>query len=181
VIAFVISVGILVEASLQIGAVVVRWVYVDEPPQWMTPRPRVLCIGDSHTYGLWVDREQAYPQQLEALWNEEKVRPLIEVMNLGFSGVNSGQLVRDLPRMIDAFEPDVVIILVGVNDYWTRPVVAGRRCRARIHYCENERARTGSTSSSGARCFRRRSKSSSGEAPMERAPVWCASGPKSFS
>ena len=84
---------------------------------------RVLCVGDSNTYGLRLaDRNDAYPQQLERLWNSAPERQPIEILNLGYPGTNSSKLVHDLPRMLDTLRPDVVIIMVGANDYWTAPV-----------------------------------------------------------
>ena len=59
----------------------------------------MLCIGDSNTYGLWLERSQAYPQQLETLWNERNESPKLEVLNLGFPGTNSSRIVRDLRRV----------------------------------------------------------------------------------
>jgi lysophospholipase L1-like esterase len=46
------------------------------------------------------------------------------VVNLGYPGTNSGQLVRDLPRILRSVSPDLVVVLVGVNDVWTRPVAS---------------------------------------------------------
>lgn len=116
--------GLLVlEAALQAGALYVRATGWTPPAAWLTGNRRILCLGDSNTYGLYLaDRAQAYPQTLQALWNERVGAPRIEVLNLGYPGTNSSRLRRDLPRMLDTFAPDVVIIMVGSNDYWTAPV-----------------------------------------------------------
>lgn len=88
---------------------------------WITGRVRVLCLGDSNTYGLWVERAETYPSQLEKLWNERIDSPKVEVANLGFPGTNSSRLVRDLPRLLETLAPDVLILMIGVNDFWTTP------------------------------------------------------------
>jgi lysophospholipase L1-like esterase len=117
----VLYLGVL-EALLQVGAWWVRATGRELPSEWLTSNRRILCIGDSNTYGLWLDRDEAYPKQLEAIWNQRIGKPEIEVLNLGFPGTNSSRLRRDLPRMLEVFEPDAVILMIGANDYWTMPV-----------------------------------------------------------
>jgi lysophospholipase L1-like esterase len=113
----------VLEAGLQAAALAVRLTGQQLPTTWLTGRQRILCLGDSNTYGLYLtDRAAAYPQQLERLWNAAGATPRIEVLNLGYPGTNSSRLRRDLPRMLETFRPDVVIIMVGSNDYWTAPV-----------------------------------------------------------
>lgn len=121
---FGLALGVLaLEAMLQLGALVV-WARGSAPTTaWPGGRQRILCLGDSNTYGLYLaDRGDAYPQQLERLWNADPSRPPIEVLNLGYPGTNSSKLVHDLPRMLDTLRPDVVILMVGSNDFWTAPV-----------------------------------------------------------
>ena len=67
---------LVAEAGLQIAAFFVRRATRAEMPvAWVTGNVRVLCLGDSHTYGLWVDRSQAYPQQLEGPVDSAPARP----------------------------------------------------------------------------------------------------------
>jgi lysophospholipase L1-like esterase len=115
--------GLLVlECGLQAGAFwIKRTKRAELPIAWLTGNLRVLCLGDSNTYGLWLERSEAYPQQLEALWNERIESPKLEVLNLGFPGANSSRLARDLPRLLETFEPDIVLLMIGVNDFWTLP------------------------------------------------------------
>lgn len=114
---------LVAEAGLQIAAFFVRrTTRAEMPVAWVTGNVRVLCLGDSHTYGLWVDRSEAYPQQLESLWNQRTDSPKLEVLNVGVPGTNSSRLVRELPQMLEALDPDTLIIMVGGNDFWTLPV-----------------------------------------------------------
>jgi lysophospholipase L1-like esterase len=115
--------GVLVlEGGLQAAAFFVKRSTRSElPAAWVTGNLRVLCLGDSNTYGLRLPRNEAYPQQLEAIWNERVKTPKLEVLNLGFPGTNSSRLVRDMPRLLETFDPDIVIVMVGVNDFWTLP------------------------------------------------------------
>lgn len=113
------------EAALQVGALLLWVTGRPEPSAWGTGRRRVLCLGDSNTYGLYLaDRNDAYPQQLERMWNASSERAPIEVLNLGYPGTNSSKLLHDLPRMLETFRPDVVLMMVGSNDFWTAPVPA---------------------------------------------------------
>jgi lysophospholipase L1-like esterase len=78
---------------------------------------RILCVGDSHTYGLYLDEQDSYPSQLQRLLGNG-----VQVVNLGFPGMNSSRLRAELPGMLDAIRPSVVFILIGANDLWTAPV-----------------------------------------------------------
>jgi lysophospholipase L1-like esterase len=93
------------------------------PTGWLTEDLRIVCLGDSNTYGVYLDPASAYPQQLEALWNDSG-GSRAEVLNLGFPGTNSSKLVDELPRLLDALQPDFVTILIGANDLWTQSLVA---------------------------------------------------------
>ena len=116
----------LLEAGLHAAAFFVqRATRAGLPPGWLTGNLRVLCIGDSNTYGLYLERDEAYPPQLEVVWNARVEAPKLEVLNLGFPGTNSSRVVRDFPRLLDTFAPDLVILMVGVNDFWTEPFPVG--------------------------------------------------------
>jgi len=132
---------LVAEAGLQIASFFLRRsTRAELPVAWVTGNLRVLCLGDSNTYGLWLEhREQeAYPQQLEALWNARVAAPKLEVLNLGFPGTNSSRLVRDLPRLLETFRPDILILLVGVNDFWTVPfpIDAAQEARPQKNFLE---------------------------------------------
>lgn len=115
----------VLEGALQVGALWVHLAGQRLPATWLTGGRRILCVGDSNTYGLYMpDRALAYPQQLERLWNASVQTPRVEVLNLGYPGTNSSRLRHDFPRMLDTFRPDMVIMMVGSNDYWTAPVTA---------------------------------------------------------
>jgi lysophospholipase L1-like esterase len=115
--------GLLVlELILQLSTWGVAATGRELPVSWLTANTRILCLGDSNTYGLWLERNEAYPQQLEAIWNATPGATPVEVLNMGFPGTNSSRLVRDFGRMLETFQPDLVIVMIGANDYWTSPV-----------------------------------------------------------
>jgi lysophospholipase L1-like esterase len=70
------------EAVLQTGAAVVRGLGRPEP-SWTSSGRRVLCVGDSNTYGLHLERSDAYPAVLQRRWSEQPGHAPVEVLNLG--------------------------------------------------------------------------------------------------
>jgi len=77
----------------------------------------VLCIGDSHTFGWNVDAASAYPAQLEAL-----LAPTgLQVTNRGAAGKNTRTLLEELDEYLQLDAPEVVLILAGINNPWSRP------------------------------------------------------------
>jgi lysophospholipase L1-like esterase len=112
---------LLLEAGLQVLALAVGRPERALPERRAAGSVRVACIGDSNTYGLWLEREEAWPARLEARWNEQPGAKPFEVVNLGVPGANTSHVLRDLPRMLEATEPQLVLLMLGVNDYWTRP------------------------------------------------------------
>lgn len=116
---------VLVEVVLQIGAFYIRTTSDDGPSAWNSASAvRVLALGDSNTYGLYLaDRAEAYPSVVETLWRQQRApeRP-IEVINAGVPGTNSSRVRKDFQRLLEAFRPDVVTLMLGANDFWTEPV-----------------------------------------------------------
>jgi lysophospholipase L1-like esterase len=112
---------VALEAVLQVGALYVRASGRETAGGWLRGDIRVLCTGDSNTYGYLVEPEQAYPKVLEREWNRgAELRP-IEVMNVGYPGTNSSHLRKNFPRFLTLFRPDVVTMMVGTNDFWIKP------------------------------------------------------------
>src|SRR4029077_20414011 len=63
---FGIFAGLLaIELFLQTGAALVRVTGRTRPSAVGTRHRRFLCLGDSNTYGVYVDERQAYPQVVE--------------------------------------------------------------------------------------------------------------------
>jgi lysophospholipase L1-like esterase len=83
---------------------------------------RIVMMGDSNTYGLYLKEEESYPAVFEKNWNEKYPDRPVQVINLGFPGTNSSRVLKSFPDVIKAFSPDVITVMVGVNDFWTAPV-----------------------------------------------------------
>ncbi|MBU0634076.1 MAG: tetratricopeptide repeat protein [Candidatus Omnitrophica bacterium] len=80
---------------------------------------RILCLGDSFTYGIGADFENSYPAQLERMLNENSKVKKFKVFNEGVPGSNSSQVFVKFNDIVDEVRPDIVIILAGGNDIWS--------------------------------------------------------------
>ncbi len=82
---------------------------------------RVLCVGDSFTFGIGASsRGAAYPAALQQALRENG-DPAWEVFNEGWPGRNSRELLERLGSQIDRLDAGVVCVLVGTNDRWSHP------------------------------------------------------------
>ncbi len=108
------------ELLLQLGSVWVQGQSRLVPERWQwASRTRVLALGDSNTYGLYLTEAESWPAQLERAWNSAHAQAPIEVLNLGYPGTNSFRVLDNLPALLDKLSPDIVLIMVGFNDFWT--------------------------------------------------------------
>src|SRR5204863_5478399 len=64
---------------------------------------RILCVGDSHTYGVGVEPDESYPAQLEQVLQARGVPA--RVVNGGAPGQNSGQAREQPPAKLDEYAP----------------------------------------------------------------------------
>jgi len=97
---------------------------------------RIAMLGDSVTYGLGVDADQAFPSLLESQLNAVG-SGAVEVLNCGVPGYNSFQEYTLLQRRVLEFEPDLVITTFTPDDVETTPVilnVGGSMCLFRNHF-----------------------------------------------
>ena len=76
-------------------------------------RPRIVAFGDSLTAGLGVNRDDAYPAQLQRRLDELDYR--YRVINAGVSGDTTAGGLRRVPWVLGS-KPDVVILELGGND-----------------------------------------------------------------
>lgn len=76
---------------------------------------RIVCLGDSITFGFGVDGDKPYPAILNKLLEEEPAGHY-EVINCGVPGYNMYQERLFLERYILKLQPDIVIIGLCLND-----------------------------------------------------------------
>ena len=83
-------------------------------------RRRILCLGDSSTFGFKAPYELCYPQRVE------RALPEYEVINAGTFGYTSYQGRRVFEETRQSLRPDVVTLAFGFNDrrYVVQPDLA---------------------------------------------------------
>ena len=114
--------------------------FVPDAPEWLSENPswgvklnswgfrdeefgerdrsvrRIVCLGDSWTFGANVEQDQTFPAQLEGLLNPGRAQARTEVLNLGVMGYSSFQGLKLMRRAALGLEPDVVVLGFGMND-----------------------------------------------------------------
>jgi lysophospholipase L1-like esterase len=76
----------------------------------------ILCVGDSHTYGVGVAPEEAYPAQVERVLRRRGFHA--RVINAGVPGRNTEQLLEVLDSVIGRYDPRLVLVWAGANNQW---------------------------------------------------------------
>jgi lysophospholipase L1-like esterase len=111
---------------------------IDKPPGVR----RVFCVGGSTTECLYLDDADAWPERLQA----ELALPGLDVVNAGHSGDATRDHLALMAQRITAFAPDVVLFLVGINDFMQQQApdyslmrddarsLAGREAAAATHW-----------------------------------------------
>lgn len=77
---------------------------------------KILCLGDSITFGLGAERGYDYPAQLERILNGSHPQKNYIVYNQGCPGFNSSQVLRHLEDNIQKYKPGIITLLVGTNN-----------------------------------------------------------------
>ncbi len=76
---------------------------------------RVLCFGDSWTFGWGVSIEDSWPRQLENFLKEHG-HPNAEVIDCGQSGSHTGVYKKHVWRAVPVLKPDLVLVGVLQGD-----------------------------------------------------------------
>jgi len=87
-------------------------------PEQEKDKVRMLCIGDSCTFGLNVPEPQSYPGQLQTMLDKELGPGQSRVVNAGVMGYSSFQGKRFLQENLPFYQPSIVVIYFGNNDLW---------------------------------------------------------------
>jgi len=92
---------------------------------------RVVCLGDSNTFGLGVPAERTWPAHVARGLVAARPAEKWEVLNLGVPGYTSWQVRRLLECDVAAMSPDVVVIETGGFNDWVPAVGAADREQGR--------------------------------------------------
>jgi lysophospholipase L1-like esterase len=77
---------------------------------------RIVCVGDSWTFGANVNQKETYPQRLAGLIDRSYPGAGFEVLNLGTMAYSSLQGLQLMRLRVLEFSPDLVLIGFGMND-----------------------------------------------------------------
>jgi len=105
---------------------------------------RIVCFGDSSTFGIGATMEDTWPYQLQALLQQSldtgKIaalasdgKRLIEVINAGVPGYSSYQGLQHMRQEIDRLRPDIVFASYANNDFWQWDQMSDRQHAKRIN------------------------------------------------
>lgn len=98
--------------------------YTDYPQKKEKGEIRILCVGDSTTYGIAVNYKESWPHLLELLLREKYPDKNIRVLNAGFPGFSSREIKRIYQLYLVNYHPDIVIFKValeGLTDRYKLP------------------------------------------------------------
>ncbi len=119
-----IIIPLILEGSLRLAG----WVYYmqraksESAKKRDTNSIRILCLGDSFTFGSGAKPGYSYPEQLEQLLNKDNQRQKFIVYNYtGHSscpGLNSSRLLKILDENITKYQPHIIIVLIGMHNRW---------------------------------------------------------------
>ncbi|MBU0516086.1 MAG: hypothetical protein KJ621_15085 [Proteobacteria bacterium] len=89
-------------------------------PDFRVPKPagefRIICVGDSTTFGWKNAVVQTYPHYLQEILTQKIPGRQIKVINAGVPGFNSAFALSYLALRLVQLQPDLVIIKLGYND-----------------------------------------------------------------
>lgn len=77
---------------------------------------RILCLGDSQTFGNGVGQHDVYASQLQKILSSEPGSGTVEVINAGVQAYDTLQEIRLLERHAPTLRPDIVTVGFYIND-----------------------------------------------------------------
>lgn len=108
----------LLEGALRLSAVGYHYFNKDRVPPasiQIGDRLTILCIGESTTaWGL----NEAYPTFLQNKLDAELGEGKYLVVNGGITGTDTQEILKNLNQNIQTYQPQIVISMMGINDWW---------------------------------------------------------------
>lgn len=81
---------------------------------------RILCMGNSHTFGSGVPQGKAYSYVLENFFAEERPGFNVSVANAGIGNANTSILIERFPTFVKEGKPDLVLTMAGEPNIWNK-------------------------------------------------------------
>jgi lysophospholipase L1-like esterase len=89
----------------------------DEFEYKKSPRTkRIVCIGDSSTFGFFVNNFDTYPKRLNNILQTQTVEKNAEVINGGILAYSSFQGIKFFEESVRPLKPDILVMAYGFND-----------------------------------------------------------------
>ena len=79
----------------------------------------IICLGESSTAGLYVNRQDSYPAQLKEMLKQEYPEKDISVIVPPHVGQNTSQVSNRIKHYIDLYKPSLIVLMVGYNNEWS--------------------------------------------------------------
>lgn len=78
---------------------------------------RIICIGDSYTFGMGAVRGHSYPEQMHRILKDRLPDKALDVFNMSTPGHTSSR-VREMlnEEFFMRYRPDILVVLIGLND-----------------------------------------------------------------
>jgi len=76
----------------------------------------VVCVGNSHTFGVGTSYKYSYPEQLETLLSKNNPNNKFSVINLGVPGDTTSNQVERLSKILEENKVDIILFLTGRNN-----------------------------------------------------------------
>jgi len=108
---------LLLEVGLRLGGLIYYSCRIVDRPGRLVDKNtiRVLCIGDSFTFGAGAPKNYTYPEHLQRMLNSGSTMKAV-VYNEGIPGSNSSQHFKILESKIQSHRPDIIIVMSGGNN-----------------------------------------------------------------
>src|SRR5581483_3745791 len=80
---------------------------------------RIITLGDSYTYGLYMQTKDNYPEKLEDMLQKLQCKGIkkFEVINLGFGGYDIQYEVKRFEKRGEKYNPDLVLWFLKNDDF----------------------------------------------------------------
>lgn len=107
---------LLLEIGLRVAGALFLWQQEQANRETLESRGEyvVMCVGESTTA---MGGPEAYPAQLEEVLNERGGGRRFTVLNKGIPGTDTSAIIAQLQQNLEAYEPNVVVAMMGANDF----------------------------------------------------------------
>lgn len=82
---------------------------------------RIAVVGDSFTYGPYLQFTDTFPKRLEQFLNMNQTAPRVEVMNAGVCGFSTKRELDIVRNLLSNYHPDRIILEITLNDPEVEP------------------------------------------------------------